>query len=320
MLRIDSEDKHPMAATATTGAAPSVASAPAPRLQLGRAEIALILVTMVWGATFLIIKHALVASGPLFFVGLRFAAATLVTGALFLPALRGMTRRDLFAGSAIGLFIYLGYTLQTYGLQTIDSSKSAFITALYVPLVPMLQWAVLRKRPHLMSWIGVIFAFVGLILLAGPGGTDIGPGHGELLTIISTMAIAAEIILISLFAGKVDVRRVTVVQLGVTSLLAFATMAPMGEVAPGFSWLLLASAIGLGLASGIIQFTMNWAQKTVSPTRATVIYAGEPVWAGIVGRIAGERLPAAALLGGLLMVIGVLVSELRFPGKKQAEG
>ncbi|GFZ58122.1 hypothetical protein PSE10A_06330 [Pseudomonas amygdali pv. eriobotryae] len=63
--------------------------------------------------------------------------------------------------------------------------------------------------------------------------------------------------------------------------------------------------------SAAIQIAMNWAQKSVSPTRATVIYAGEPVWAGIVGRLAGERLPAIALLGAALIVAGVIVSEMK---------
>ena len=72
---------------------------------------------------------------------------------------------------------------------------------------------------------------------------------------------------------------------------------------------LLASALGLGAASAVIQLAMNWAQKSVSPTRATLIYAGEPVWAGIVGRIAGERLPGLALLGGALIVLAVIISE-----------
>jgi len=60
---------------------------------------------------------------------------------------------------------------------------------------------------------------------------------------------------------------------------------------------------------------MNWAQKSVSPTRATLIYAGEPVWAGIVGRIAGERLPGLALLGGVLIVLAVIISEWKPKGR-----
>lgn len=81
-------------------------------------------------------------------------------------------------------------------------------------------------------------------------------------------------------------------------------MAPTGESVPAFSNYLLYSAVGLGIASAVIQLTMNWAQRSVSPTRATVIYAGEPVWAGIVGRIAGERLPGLALIGAGLIVLG----------------
>ncbi len=77
-------------------------------------------------------------------------------------------------------------------------------------------------------------------------------------------------------------RRVTVVQLAVTSVLSFLMVVPTQRAIPDFSWLLLCSALGLGAASAAIQVAMNWAQKSVSPTRATLIYAGEPVWAGIV--------------------------------------
>jgi drug/metabolite transporter (DMT)-like permease len=84
-----------------------------------------------------------------------------------------------------------------------------------------------------------------------------------------------------------------------------------GEVhIPAFSWTLLIIAMGMGLASALIQLVMNWAQRSVDPTRAAIIYAGEPVWAGVFGRIAGEHLTLLALLGGVLVVVGVLVSEL----------
>ncbi|QUT04653.1 DMT family transporter [Sphingobium phenoxybenzoativorans] len=296
---------------------PSLDKTPAPRLMIGRAELALIGITLLWGATFLIVKNAMTVTGPLFFVGLRFATATVAAAIVAAPLLRGVTRKEWIAGSAIGLGIFIGYTLQTWGLQTIPSSTSAFITAVYVPLVPLLQWAILRRPPHLMSWIGVALAFGGLLLVAGPQ-QGLALGKGELLTLVSTLAIAVEIILISMWAGQVNVLRVTVIQLGFTSLAAFLCMVPAGEAIPHFSWLLLLSACGLGLMSAVIQVVMNWAQRTVSPTRATVIYAGEPVWAGIIGRMAGERLPAAALLGGFLIVAGVIVSELRFGRKEKA--
>lgn len=279
--------------------------------RLSKAEWVLVFITMLWGGTFLLVHNVMAVSGPMFFVGLRFAAAALFVGMVSARALQGLTLVELKAGLSIGVLIMLGYGLQTMGLQTISSSQSAFITALYVPFVPLLQWLILGRRPGLMPSLGIGLAFVGLMLLAGPQAGSLHMSEGELVTLVSAIAIAGEIILISRFAGRVDVRRVTVVQLATASVLAFMMMLPTQESVPDFSWLLLSSAIGLGLMSAVIQVAMNWAQKSVSPTRATLIYAGEPVWAGLVGRIAGERLPGLALLGGLLIVIAVVISELR---------
>jgi drug/metabolite transporter (DMT)-like permease len=135
--------------------------------------------------------------------------------------------------------------------------------------------------------------------------------------LVSTVAIAAEIVLIGVFAGTVDLGRVTVVQLLVGGGLSLAVMPVVGEAVPPFSWVWLLAAVGLGVASCLIQLTMNWAQRSVSPTKATVIYAGEPVWGGIVGRLAGDRLPGLALVGAVLIVAGVLVSELKPRSRRQ---
>lgn len=296
----------------------NAANPPSFSLRLSKAELVLVFITMLWGGTFLIVHNVMAVSGPMFFVGLRFAAAALFVGAVSARALPGLTWLELKAGVLIGASIMLGYGLQTAGLQTITSSQSAFITALYVPFVPLLQWVVLGRRPGLMPSLGVGLAFAGLMLVAGPSGGSMQFSPGEIATLVSAVAIAAEIILISHYAGKVDVRRVTVVQLATASALSFMMVVPTREALPDFSWLLLVSAIGLGAMSAIIQVAMNWAQQSVSPTRATLIYAGEPVWAGIVGRLAGERLPGVALLGGLLIVIAVIVSELKIKRRGEA--
>ncbi|MFC6301083.1 EamA family transporter [Pseudomonas sp. CCM 7893] len=287
--------------------------------RFSKAECVLVVITMIWGGTFLLVQHAMTVSGPMFFVGLRFAAAALMVGLFSFRTLRDLTLFELKAGCFIGVAIMFGYGLQTIGLQTILSSQSAFITALYVPFVPLLQWLVLGRRPGLMPSIGIMLAFAGLMLLTGPAGASLNFSPGEIATLIGAIAIAAEIILISAYAGQVDVRRVTVVQLATASVLSFLLVVPMGEALPGFSWLLLFSAVGLGLTSAVIQVAMNWAQKSVSPTRATLIYAGEPVWAGVVGRIAGERFPPIAMVGAALIVVAVIVSEMKTRGRKAVE-
>lgn len=278
----------------------------------------LIFITMLWGGTFLIVHHAVQVSGAFFFVGLRFGTAALILSLFSLKTLRGASLRDWIAGGSIGLAIAIGYGLQTLGMKTISSSQSAFITAMYVPLVPLLQWLFFRRPPGIMSWCGIVLAFIGLLLLSGVSAhSTAGFSTGEIVTLISTLAIAAEILLIGYFAGNTETRRLTLIQLLMASLFSFLFMLPVGEGVPEMNMTVVASACGLGLASAVIQLTMNWAQRSVSPTKATIIYAGEPVWAGIVGRIAGERLPLSALAGGCLIVCAVLISELRWKKKKQ---
>ncbi|MDK6203460.1 DMT family transporter [Oligella urethralis] len=284
----------------------------------GKAELALMLITVFWGGTFLIVQIALSMSEPFFFVGLRFACAAAAVALCSPKVLRGLSFEELKAGIAIGVCIFLGYSLQTLGLQTIPSSKSAFLTALYVPLVPLLQWLFLKRRPTRLNALGIMLAFMGLACLAGPDGLE-GTllGRGELFTILGALAIAAEIILISCYAGKINLIRVTVLQLLVTSIIAFTVSAGVGEQVPDFSWGLIAIVLLMGFASALIQTTMNWAQKHVSATRATLIYAAEPVWGGVFGRLYGERLPFLSIIGAGLIVLGVIVSELRLNGLKR---
>lgn len=277
---------------------------------LSRHEAALILITIMWGATFLIVHVAVQYSGPWFFLGLRFTTAAVISAILFKRTLRGVTREDLVAGSIIGAMIFLGYGLQTVGLQSINSSTSAFITALYVPLVPILQWILFKQPPRLLTWAGVGLAFTGLILVANPGSIGFTVGSGEIATAVSTLPIAANIILIGWFAGRVHLGRVTVLQLLIAGLLGFLTMPVVGEHAPAFSWVWISAALALGTASCLIQLTMNWAQRSISPTRATIIYAAEPVWAAIIGRLAGDRLPPIAIVGAVLIIISSLISKL----------
>ncbi|OTG84442.1 EamA family transporter [Acinetobacter sp. ANC 5054] len=283
-----------------------------PTLKSKTPQLALILITMLWGASFITVQYGLNFSSPVLFVGLRFAAATLAVSLLSLKYLRHFSKQDLIAGAAIGAVIATGYATQTVGLQSISSSESAFLTALYVPLVPFFMWLCFKHKPHLMTWFGVSLAFVGLVFLTGNGFGAIQLNFGQIITLLGSIAIAFEIILISYFAPRVNLRRVTVLQLAFASLFCFCFAPLLGETTlPVFEWQLIAVLCGLGLASAVIQLVMNWAQRMVDPSQAAIIYAGEPVWAAMIGRIAGERLSPLALIGGLCVVMGVIVSEWR---------
>ncbi|OTG69805.1 EamA family transporter [Acinetobacter sp. ANC 4169] len=273
-------------------------------------QLALILITIIWGGSFITVQYGLNFASPMFFVGCRFAAAMFFVSLFSWKDLGGIQLKEIAAGALIGLVIALGYGTQTIGLQSISSSESAFLTALYVPLVPILLWLLFRKTPQLMTWCGAALAFLGLVFLTGNGLGQVQLNFGQMITILGSIAIALEIILIGFFAAKVNVRRVTVIQLGFASLFAFCMMPVTGESwNPVFSWPLIMILSGLGCASAVIQLVMNWAQREVDPAQAAIIYSGEPVWATLIGRIAGERLPLLAILGGVLVVLGVIVSE-----------
>lgn len=273
-------------------------------------DLVLIGVTMIWGFTFLVVQHALQWAGPFSFVSLRFGIAGLIALLLSWRELHGLSRRELITGALVGCVLFGSYSLQTLGLQLIPSSKSAFLTGLYVPLVPLFQLLLFRHRPRLAAWLGIIVAFGGLVLLSDPRGLHFNFGAGEWLTVAGAAMIALEISLVGRFAGQCHPRRVAVVQLLTVSLLAAVGWQISGEAAPQPHPVLLISLLGMGLATAVIQIAMNWAQKTVPATRATIIYAMEPVWAGLVGAIAGEQLGIMAISGAALIVASVLISQL----------
>jgi drug/metabolite transporter (DMT)-like permease len=162
-----------------------------------------------------------------------------------------------------------------------------------------------------MSWIGILLAFIGLVLIANPSGASFGFGKGEWMTLASAIAFSAEIILIGRYAESIDAGRVAMLDLVIVAIAGFVAMPLAGERFQMPTATILVCGVGLGVASAFIQLAMNWAQRTVSPTRATLIYSSEPVFAGILGRFAGERLGAMGWAGAALILCGVVIGELK---------
>lgn len=282
-------------------------------------ELALCFVTMLWGATFIVIRLAMEVCGPLFFVGLRFGSAALVLLVLSLRILSGITREEIAGGVILGVIIFGGFALQTAGLSSVDAAKSAFLTAFYVPLVPLMEWLLMKRPPSLRSLFSLSVAFVGVILLSGGFNMSLEGSRGEMLTLLCSFLFALEIVCTGILAPRSNTRRLAFVELLVTSLLAFALMPVTGEEIPDFSWFVVLSACGLGASTALIQSIIVWAQKTIPPSRATLIYTGEPVWGGLFGYMAGERLAPSALLGCGLVVSSLLFSAGKKDRKKSAD-
>jgi len=279
---------------------------------LKKQEFALVGVTIISGAGFHLISEAMNHVGPMFFVGLRLLIASLVLFLLFARTMRNITPAELMAGALIGIILAVGNGLQTTGMQTLSGSMSAFITALYVPMVPLLQWPFFRRRIGLGTLFAVVLCFVGLILFSTPEGEqDFSFSAGVWATLGAAFLFAFGIILLGVFAPKFDMRRFAFLQLAFSSLFAFLFMPILNEPLPEFSYQWFYPVIITGVSAAVIQLTMTWAQKTVSPTRAAVIYTGDPVWAGIVGwLVLGELFTRLGFMGAALIFIGILTCEL----------
>ena len=155
----------------------------------------LVLVTMIWGSTFLIVQQTIKLTGPFTFLAMRFSIGTLVLAVIFHKRLARITHAEIFTGSLIGVFLFSTYALQTTGLQYITSSKAGFITGMYVPLVAILAVPLLRQKPTLSSLLGVIFSVAGVTLISVNRSFQFTFGLGELLVMGCALTSALHVIL-----------------------------------------------------------------------------------------------------------------------------
>lgn len=275
-------------------------------------EAVLAAVALVWGGTFLLTQVMLRETGPFAVLAIRFAVAALALAVVFRGRLRGMTAGEMRGGAVIGVVTFASYALQTMGLEHIASSRSAFITSMYVPMVPLLQLALVRHAPRAAAWVGIAISFAGLLLLSH-GGAGASFGAGEWMTLGGAVAAALQIVFTSRWAPGAEPMRLALAQIGTVAVLSVAAMPLTGEGMPPATWGVWGPGLALGLVGTAFALAaMTWAQKTVSATSATVIYATEPVWGGVAGALAGEAMTGATVGGSALIVAGVIVSELRW--------
>jgi drug/metabolite transporter (DMT)-like permease len=269
---------------------------------------ALVLVTAVWGYTFVPMKDA-VAVYPLFaFLAVRFAIAAAV---LALPAagrMRSLGRRGTFAGASLGLLLALGYALQTAGLERTTVSSAGFITGLYVVFTPLLALALFRTRVGGSVWLGVALAVAGLAMLSGVGAGD---AVGDLLVLLGSAAYSLQIALMERYAPRYDPVAFTQAEM-LAAFGGFAAVAlALGQVEVPRGWTVWGALLVTGVFASALGFLVQtWAQRRTSATRTALAFALEPVWAGIFGFwLAGDRLGAVGWGGCAVIMAGIVVAE-----------
>jgi drug/metabolite transporter (DMT)-like permease len=279
-----------------------------------RTDLALALVCLTWGATFILVKEALADASTLLFLAIRFAIAAVVLAIVFHRHLKGgpATRLALRGGLIAGVFLFAGYVLQTLGLNSTGASKAAFITGLYIPLVPLVGALIYRRLPSAYEAAGVILAAVGMGLMTYEPSAG-GITRGDLLVSGCAVAFAFHIVILGHFAKEADTAALAVTQIATCALLSGASFGWAEPIHLHWTPRLISALLITSLLATALAFAIQtWAQQYRSPTRTAIIFSLEPVFAWAASWIlAGELLSRRALAGAVLIMAGILTVELK---------
>jgi drug/metabolite transporter (DMT)-like permease len=274
-----------------------------------RAEFFLLLVTFVWGSTFVVTKYVLRDAGPFLYTSIRFIVATLIFGTVFFRRLRTIGKESTMKGAILGFLLFIGFATQTVGLLYTTASKSAFITGMMVAFTPICQLAIERRPPKVGNLFGIALIMAGLYFLTSPAGSHFTLGDG--LTLICALSFAFYIVCLDMFSQNCDPSHLTFMQFSVTAVLAGISFLFFEDfhlvLNPEFTVGVLYLAI---FATVIALFVQARFQKDTTPTRSAVVFSVEPVIAAVVAYLVlGERLGEYGILGAGLIMAGVVFSE-----------
>ncbi|MGH7254571.1 MAG: DMT family transporter [Nitrospirales bacterium] len=270
-------------------------------------HLAILLSTLIWGATFPATKAVLAQTPPFSYLFLRFLLGTLVVLALLLavrrmvPADRALVRMGVVAGC----WLFVGYTLQTIGLQFTTVANSAFLTILYVVLVPLFL-----RRFGVQTWLSAGLAVLGVWLLMDP---RVSLNWGDVLTLASAAAFAAHIICLERFAPRADPGPLLLWQLVVMVPafgLAMVVEAPAVEAFRPTPVLVLALLVTGVLATGALGIQV-WAQRRLPAPVVALLFSIEPVVAAWLAWVfLGERLGTLGWMGSAIILAAVVLGCL----------
>lgn len=289
------------------------------------ATLGIVFIAIIWGVEFVLIHNAIAILEPNSFNTLRFSIASLFIGLCMIAWRKGsgFNWRMAKHGCILGMLLYLGFSLQTFGLLYTSVSNCAFITSLNVVLVPVAAIFLLGKRPHLFTLVGVIIASAGLYLLTAAGATPFN--FGDFLTLICAAMFALHIVYTGKYCRQHHVFPLILVQLlsvsifSLTSALAFEDWQRLLDIKViGNPDVLLAIFVASILGTGLAIMIQTLAQGHLDSTRVAMIFTLEPVFAAMTAfLVLNEQLPAASGFGAGLILGGILLAELKPMGHKE---
>lgn len=284
-----------------------------------KADLALLFVSLIWGCTFVVVKDALQDASTFVFLAMRFSLGAVLLWLTF--RLRGGAsppgRGDgavWKGGLTCGLFLFLGFALQTAGLRETTASKSAFLTGLYIVLVPFFHSLVNKHVPRWLELAGIAAATAGTALLTLTG-WEWNLNRGDLLTMAGAVAFALQILAVGSWSKRMSVETLSLLQVITVAVISTAMLGAWETPQLRWSWRLAIALLVTAVFATSLSFTLQtWAQRLISPTRAALILASEPVFAGLTAWwVAGEAWTGRMMGGAALILAGILLVELK-PG------
>ena len=283
-----------------------------------RGCLLLLTASVLWGTTFVAQILGMEGLGPYTYAALRFAIGTLSIWVLWYlyrskrasDQRAGTFRSGFRAGIPVGLAMFAGVTLQQVALLDTTAGKTAFITTLYIVLVPIAA-ALLGQRVRALQWCGALLAFAGLYFLSAHGVLTLN--RGDVLSFVSSFFWVAQILLIDRYARAVDAIELCLMQMLICTL-GNAVLAALYETC-GWAdvWQAALPILYAGILSCGVAYTCQiLGQAYVAPTQASVLLSLEAVFAAVSGwLVLGETMSGIQLLGCGLLLGGALVAQLR---------
>lgn len=281
-----------------------------------RADLALMVVCLAWGATFVVVKDALEQVSTLVFLAIRFtigaAALLIIFGGMKRQHARLHWTHELRAGVLAGFFLFSGYVLQTAGLRYTSAAKAGFITGFYIPLVPLIAAIAFRKLPRWSEIAGIVLATAGMTLLTVQS-TSFVISKGDLLVLGCSFAYALHILVLGHYSKQVDFKRLSFYQIATGAFIGWLTFWWVEPVRWHPTGQVIFALVLTGLLATAFAFSIQtWAQQFTTPTRTALIFSLEPVFAWLTSYVfAGEVLSGRAIAGAALILAGILLVELK---------
>lgn len=268
----------------------------------------LLLVSAIWGSTFVAVKDTLATFGAFALMAIRFSIAAFALFAYIKFKHVKITRDEVRFGGILGVFLLAGYGFQTMGLRYTSANTSAFITNLYVLLVPILSAVLLHKMPKRKVWISVALAIVGLFFMM-----DIGNGLnlGDLLTLACAFGWALQIIYLSKYSPKCNPLSLAFVQISFVALASWALMVLLREVPSSFPLPAVLTLVYLAIVATVVaQVLQANGQRHIEPSKVALIFITEPLFAAAFGLFfSGEAFTFQKLAGAGLILCALFISE-----------